>query len=741
MGDQEKAAVKYRFGLFEADPETGELRKSGIRIRVQAQPFRILVHLLERPNQVVSREELQRRFWEAETTIDIERSLAAAIHKIRESLGDSVTNPRFVETVARTGYRFIAPVTPVASKPVDPEPGGAAAPVEAAPEPVSLGDATGNPVPVISPSFPPFVAVRRRTWITVAIFGIAAATLVSWLILQHLQMPFRTPARIGQITVSGRIYPGDPSVESFPRTATDGSRIYFTEIEDGRIVLAETLINNRGAGTISLPEELNAPAIDDISRDGSRLLLSNRLATVPEQSLWVASTIGGMALRVPGVLAHDATWMPDGEHILYASGHDLFIVRNDGSESRKLVSLSGRAFMLRWSPEGNRLRLTLVDEKTHAASLWQVAADGSGPHRLLQQWTEASGECCGEWSRDGKLYLFQSMGKDGDNIWALPERAGMPGGPMRPIPITNGPLNYRAPIAAANDHQIFFVGLDPKSQLLRLDRPAGRFVPYPGSIRDAKRVEFSRDGQWVAWIRQSDGSVWRSRADGSEPLQLTDRPLDVLKMRWSPDGRRIALMARKTGEIWRVYLVDTVGGPLQQLLNEDRNEADPDWSPDGSRLVFGRPPGQMAEPSQPKAIYFADLNTRQMTKVPGSDGLFSPRWSSNGKCIAALSLDQSKLMIFDVAANAWRQLAAETMDNPTWSHDDSAIFFHDPVGIGQPLYKLDLSTHRTEKVFDLESLRAASIVDYRFSGLAPGDLPVIVARTSVADIYSAELSH
>src|SRR6266446_3450611 len=99
-----------RFGLFELDLQAGELRKSGVKIKLQEQPLQVLIALLQKPGEVVTREELRRKLWNAETFVDFEHSLATAINKIREALGDSAENPRFVETLPRRGYRFIAQV-------------------------------------------------------------------------------------------------------------------------------------------------------------------------------------------------------------------------------------------------------------------------------------------------------------------------------------------------------------------------------------------------------------------------------------------------------------------------------------------------------------------------------------------------------------------------------------------------------------------------------------------------------
>jgi Tol biopolymer transport system component len=252
-------------------------------------------------------------------------------------------------------------------------------------------------------------------------------------------------------------------------------------------------------------------------------------------------------------------------------------------------------------------------------------------------------------------------------------------------------------------------------------------------------VEFSRDGNWVAWIRQDDGSLWRSRADGSGRMQLTGRPMQVFMMHWSPDARQLVLMGQQPGKPWKVYTMDADGGHLQELLNEDRSEADPDWSPDGKKLVFGRLPDLMAEAEQPKAICLVDLATKAMTKLEGSDGLFSPRWSADGKHIAALSIDQKKLMVFDVATKAWRLLAEQNIADPAWSHDDGAIYFHDFAQADQPIYRAMVATGKVERVADLHDLRSANVVDYRFAGLAPGDVPLVSARTSTANIYAADL--
>jgi Tol biopolymer transport system component/DNA-binding winged helix-turn-helix (wHTH) protein len=730
---QEKTASRFCFGLFEADAESGELRRSGIRIRLQAQPFRVLICLLERPGEVVTREEIQQRLWGDDTIVDFDHSLGTAINKLREALGDSAENPRFIETLARRGYRFIAPVTAVDAR--REQKFGHTESDAASREGLELS-AHSTPTTAALPTHA--ARVRLVVAAPVAIFLIAVGFIAG----SRMREPRTTPPLISQVTFSGRVSPGDPLFESFPGTATDGSRIYFPQIEDGRSGLAQALIADGETSTLPLPEELAAPSLGDISPDGSRLLLRNHLATAPEQALWIISTTGGTARRIPGVFAHDAAWMPDGQRILYATGDDLYIARDNGTESQKLATFPGRAFWLRWSPDGHRLRLTLLNSETHTSALWEVGSDGNNPHILLDQWNSLPpAECCGSWTDDGRYYIFQSAREGNSNIWAIPEHGGFLGRTAPPIPITNGPLDYRAPIIERGGRRTFFIGLNTQSELLRYDHSASIFVPYGTGLSIARRVDFSHNTDWVAWIRQDDDSLWRSRGDGSARLELTGRPMQVFMMHWSPDGSQIVLMGRQPGKPWKIYTMDADGGHLQEVLDEARSEADPDWSPDGKMLVFGRLPDLMAEASQPKAIYLVNLATKAMTKLPGSDGLFSPRWSADGKYIAALSIDQKKLMLYNVAAKNWRVLSEENIADPIWSHDDGAIFFHDFAQADQPIYKVAIKTGKVERVADLHDLRSANVVDYRFAGLAPGDVPLISARLSAANIYAAELPH
>jgi len=705
--------TRVQFGLFEADLQAGELHRSGIRIRLQGQPFKLLAVLLEHPGEVVSREMLQHQLWGADTTVDFDHSLGIAVNKLREALGDHAENPRFVETLAKRGYRFIAPVNKV-------EPPGALSSAESS---------LAHPVALLREG-------KDTPWIWMAA-ALACICLGLGLVLL-LRTPSRVPYRVVQVTYSGHLLTNDPEVESFSSSASDGTRLYFSLVDSASPSLAVALAANGEISHLRLPSEIGAPLIGSLSPDGSKLLVHSHLQADPEQPIWIVPTLSGDARRVPGMMAHDATWMPDGRALLVAKGNELIIVGADGSDPHKLVTTQGLAFWLRWSPDGRRLSFTLRDPRRQTTELWEVAADGSNPHPLLPGWSQPASECCGSWTADGMNFVFQSEHNGHKDIWALPKRI-WPLKEGKPRQITNGPLDYEAPSTSPGSHRINFIGADGQIELLHVLPKSSAFVPLDHNLSVAALAEYSPDGQWVAWLNASDSSLWRSKADGSERIELTTPPLRIFSMKWSPDNKRLALMAEEPGKPWKIYLLDAEGGKPTPLLNEDRNEADPDWSAGGQTIVFGRLPDRM-DSSQPKAIYSLNLQTHIVTEIPGSAGLFSPRLSPDGHYIAAMRLDQRALLLFDRSNGKWTTLTTHGVGDPTWSHDGRYLFFQDYLEEGKPIYRMDVPAGTAELEATIDNLRPIAATDFRLIGLAPGDLPLVSAHTSTVNLYSVDLN-
>ncbi len=540
------------------------------------------------------------------------------------------------------------------------------------------------------------------------------------------------PAHIVQVTHNGHLVPSVITAETLASMVTDGTHI-FTRVSDrGRVELAEIALPEGTVSGLSMPEEVASPALGDVSPDGSRLLLRDHLSPESEQPLWIVPSRGGSALRVGNVLAHDATWMPGGQTVLYATGNQLMLAGLNGGGPERYATLPGRAFWLRWSPDGALLRFTLIDPLDHTLTLWQLNPGDRTPKRLLRGFHEPASECCGVWTADGRAFVFQSSRAGNTDLWRL---SGIStGGAER---VTDGPLQFEAPVPARTGSLLYFLGADTRSELERLTA-TGELTPEHGFLANAMRVEFTRDGRSVAWTDIA-GHLWRARADGSGQIQLTPDSLDVFLAHWSPDGSRLALMARSPGRAWAVYLVAADGDGLRMVSSDARNAADPSWSPDGATLVFGRTNDAMGQESA-RTLEYLDLRTGAMRPVPGSEGLFSPRWSPDGRFIVALSLDQRTVKLLEVATGRWRTLQVSSGADPVWAPDSRSLFVHASLSPQQLIDRIAVPDGHVEEIAHLARSEGLNAVSFVLSGLDADGAPLIRTQMYTSDLYSVDLA-
>lgn len=722
---------KFTFDVFEVNLQTEELWRGTHKVRCQRQPFRVLRTLLERPGEVVSREELQQAIWGIDSPADADHSLGIAINKLRESLGDSAESPRFIETLSRRGYRFVAPVTASQDLNSLALPEGPIVTIESAAGPASLDSGiVAEPALHIFPngnikSMP----IKDSLLLLFGLLALLVLGSIACFALLHLTRSGATPRRIDQLTHNNSIFPGVPEMESFPVLVSDGSRLYSSVLDNGQTEIALIDAATGEMQRLELPSEIVNPTLGDISPDGSRLLIRSHLSSDSEEPVWVAPRNGGSALRVGRILAHDAAWMPDGQSILYADGNNLDVVRIADGVTTHLTVLPGRAIWMRWSPDGKLLRFTMVDPLSHTSSLWQIA-NGGKPQPILSGWTSPAAECCGMWAPDGRSYVFQSLHDGSSDLWRLRDKST-----LRPEKLTNGPLRFVAPIVGRDSDRVYVVGLDVRSELQRFDQAQQHFVAERDFLSEASRVSYSRDRQWVAWIDEAQ-HLWRGRAvDGTEKIQLTPDNLRVFLAQWSPDGHHLLAMARESGRSWQIFLVDAEGG-ASVLLHENRNQADPTWSGDGKQIAFGRTTDLMGREDGTKQIEVLDLATRKNSVLPGSDGLFSPRWSPDGHWIAALTLGEQRLMLYNVATHTWRQLNDVRAADPVWTADSSALYIHAAFSKPQTIQRITVPTGNSSVVVTLANPLISDNADYVFVGITRDDSPLVRIRTSTGNLYT-----
>ena len=700
-----------RFEGYQVDLRTGELRKNGTKIRLSGQPFQILAFLLEKPGELVTREELRTRLWPDEVFVDFDHSLNAAVNKLREALSDSTGEARFVETLPKRGYRFIAPIEP-------PD------------EPARHQSAANSSGPIPSDANQ---EATQRAWSKIRITGLryAALTLVGALLASVTLLGYglkhrATPRVLGsaQLTNDAQRKTALYAGELAQPLVSDGSRLFFTECTTSGARLAE--VSTRGGETTLFPADLHIRRVLDISAERHELLALVSEGVQLDSAAIVVPLPAGTPHRLGDVVAHDASWSPDGKRLVYASANDLYVSDGGGSKPRKLTEISdgGTAWWPRWSPDGSAVRFT-VHDRFGAGRLWEISTDGSRAHPLFSDGSQPRDECCGSWTRDGKYFVFQSEGQ----LRAIRQGAGFIS--KESTQLTTGPMTMVAPVPSPDGQKIFSVAVQQRGQLVRYDQRSRQFVPILSGV-SADGVDFSRDGQWVTYALFPEGTLWRSRADGSERLQLTLPPMRVTLPRWSPDGRRVAFLGETVGKPTKIYIISADGGIPSQAMPGERNEGEPSWSPDGDTLAFA-PLYWLGEST---AIRFLDLKTGKITTLPGSEGLFSVRWSPDGRHLAALKADSSQtLMLFDIATQKWNSLK-ENAAYPNWSRDGNYIYFEDPYSSEQAIYRARISDRRIELVTTLNSRILTWTTAEKWTGLAADDSPLVLRDTSVDEIYA-----
>ena len=308
--------------------------------------------------------------------------------------------------------------------------------------------------------------------------------------------------------------------------------------------------------------------------------------------------------------------------------------------------------------------------------------------------------------------------------------------------LTAGPMHFLAPLPSRDSKQIFAIAKVPRAEVIRFDHKSHDFVPYLSGI-SAEGLAFSRDGQWVAYTSYPDGALWRCKLNGTDRMQLTFPPVRAFLPRWSPDGKRIAFNAALPGQVWNVNVIASDGGAAVPISPSSQGQMDATWSQDGNSLVFGTIlPPQLAANAPITSI---DLRTGKVLSLPGSNGLFSPRWSPDGKYIAALTANHPmKLMVFDVSKQKWSEVFGYDCGYPAWSVEGDYIYFltwQNPTQyMGERVDRVRLRDRKVDLIVDVEHvgrLTTGTITDW--FGLAPDDSPLFARDISATEIYALNM--
>ena len=598
------------------------------------------------------------------------------------------------------------------------------------PGPLEAGFPSSGHLAALPPA--PSKPGRSALRFTLAILGAFIVTIGVPALWRTLGRPQRAPK-----VVSFKKLTNDGQAKLGPM-ATDGTRLYFTELLPGTRH-AVVQVSVKGGDAAPLTVSLKQPTVLDLSRDGADLLLANDEADeaqYQDYSLWLQPVAGGSPRRVGTVLAGSgefgasAGFGAEGASVIYRERDAVNSAALDGSSPHKILTTSGAPFAFRFSPNATLFRFTRYDPEADTSTIMEAATDGTKSHPMFEG-------CCGEWTTDGQFYIFQQKLNNRFNLWALPEESGRWWRKQehKPTQLTAGPLDFGYPLPARDGKEIFAIGTSPQAEVVRYDARVREFVPYLPGV-SAGDLAFSPDGQWVVYASYPDGLLWRSRVDGSERLQLTFPPLRAELPRWSHDAKQILFSAKLSNSVYNIYLVSSEGGTPQRILPSEKSQMDVNWSPDGNSMIFATD----GVPNAP--IYLFDVRTKHVSTLPGSGGRFSPHWSPDGKYIAAITADTQRLTLFDVATQKWTTVFGSEMGYETWSRDGKYLYFESltsPNAFARVL-RFRLSDRKMEEVVDLRRIGRTTAGGFdSWFGLAPDDSPLVARDISTQEIYALEM--
>ena len=506
---------------------------------------------------------------------------------------------------------------------------------------------------------------------------------------------------------------------------TDGERVYYLTAERDQVTLHQ--VAGTGGEVVDIPLLFRDPAflLGTIPGESALLVGGSQTESLPTGTeegwpLWRVPVPAGAPQRVGDLLAVSADGSPDGRSLALMRNRSIVLASLDGSELRELCRLAGPGNRVRWSPDGTRIRFSSSGPGSSSEQwIWEISATGGSPRPLWPgHW--------GAWVGD-RHYVFDRPPTH--DLFVATESRWAPWWPSRPQQLTSGPLRYGC-FGASRDGRRLFAGFSPSQPagggtLMRYDQAAKLFEPALGG-ESAIYAEPSPDGQWLAWVRFPEGTLWRSRPDGSERLQLTRLPAWAHLPRWSPDGTRLAFASQTDPSKPDIEIrVVTADGSKTDLIARPNVSAgvlwDPCWLPDDSILF--------SHQAAPSGLLRFDPLTHRVEPVPGAARLLHPKCSPQGDVLATSNDEQGARWKLRRSGTAeWRDVGPSRGAYPNWTRDGRSI-----CSLSLPSRRIDclrLDTGRVDPITDTSTVQLAVWVVVPWMGLDAQDRPLVTATTT-----------
>jgi len=573
--------------------------------------------------------------------------------------------------------------------------------------------------------------VNRRTppngfaWLRGKSIWISAVAVVALLpivlIVVNAPPPASGPLDSEQITFSADVKDG-PII-------TDGTRLYF-QIEGQPMEMSV-----EGGAAAPLRASISGMSMLDISPDATEMLALKQDLNVEltRGSLWSVPVLGGYPRMLGNQMAKSAHFSPDGRWIVYADLNSVYVSSRDGSNMRKIWDAPGYTDLPYFSPDSRRIRLTVGQfPSPHPPAIWELNVDGSSPHRLATDWPDEADQENGQWTPDGKHFIFVSHREGLGNIYEL---LRLPWFEFWRKPtavrLTAGQIDVLAVTPSRDSTGLFMIGRIAQGAMQVLDPARKRWAPFLNGLAASVFV-ISPDKKWMVYADYPRHYLWRSKLDGSEKLQLTD--FYSAMPQWSPDSKQIAFSD------WRqIYLISVDGGTPERLIPQPNNEVAPTWSPDGKSIAFNDYP----LPGHIKGIKVLDLATRQISIMPGSEDFYVPSWSPDGKHMVAMAQNPSRMVLYSAESGTWRDL--RKFEVPwgywVWSNDSKYLYIALPTAepeFERGVYRLAIADGTWNQISRFDGLTLSRSGVENFPSLTADGRPAIMNDTSVVQIYSAK---
>jgi serine/threonine protein kinase len=500
---------------------------------------------------------------------------------------------------------------------------------------------------------------------------------------------------------------------------TDGARIYL----NSRGIPSEMAAS--GGPVVPLHILGRGLFLLDILPDGSQALgFKPEDSELGRGTLWTASMLGGEPRKLSDHLALYARWSPDGRAVVFSDRRTLYKIDADGQNLRKIWDAPDDVEALSFSPDGRELSATVrVDPASRR--LWNLSADGQNAHPLRLDWPANASQNSGQWTPDGRHFVFSSDREERPNLYELatPPWFAFWRKPTA-VRITGNQLPILAAAPMRDSQGLFVLGKTDEGALRAYDPRSKKLLPY---LDDLSMLDFviSPNRQWMAYSEYPSRHLWKSRLDGSERVQLTNSY--AVMQQWSPDGKWVAY-----SDWGNVYLVSAAGGAPQKLTPDGAAGVAPSWLSDGKSIAFNNFP----DPDRPFRIHVVDLATRRISDMPGADHFFVPSWSPDGKYMVAMAQNPSRMVLYSAQTKTWTDL--HTFEVPwgywIWANDSKSIYMGMIQG-NNGIYQLTVPQGEWKQLCGLEGVNDPQLLD-SFMSLTPDGQPAIMSRTGVGQIYS-----